>query len=505
MQPISTFSITQAKLFHKLPFILITSPLVNGEALYQSITELSRLIRTKQVSPVELARSYIERAQTLDSQLFAFVTFTEELAMDQARGAERRAMKGKLRSPVDGIPWGVKDVFATNGIPTQWGSPAYQGQVFDYDATVVRRLRESGAVLIGKLASGELASGSRWFGGTTRCPWDLARSSSGSSAGPASATAAGLVGFSVGTETLGSIISPAATNAVAGLRATYGRVSRYGAMALSWTMDKVGPICRTVEDCALVFDEIHGSDPLDATSVDGPTIGALGAASIRDAQTRQRAAPTHSIKGKTVGVVRDEFNLVTEPEVSPVYADALRSMESLGLILEDVQLEDYPYPEIARYTLNIEAATVFESLWKTGRIDMLINQQRAIDWSAARLLPATDYLKMQRLRTEICAHAAQLFKKYAVLVAPALNSPAAPVELSNAALTNPTAITTGGGSLALGNLAGLPAISVPCGFTPANLPLGLQIIGAPFDEAALLRIAYAYEQSNSWYKRHPRL
>ena len=477
------------------------------DSSYRSITELSRLIRTKQVSPVELTRSYIERAQTLDPQLLAFVTFTEDLAMDQARAAERRAMKGKLRSPVDGIPWGVKDLFATTGIPTQWGSPAYRGQVLDYDATVVRKLRESGAALIGKLASGELASGARWFGGTTRCPWDLTRSSSGSSAGPASATAAGLVGFSVGTETLGSIISPAATNAVVGLRPTYGRVSRFGAMALSWTMDKVGPICRTVEDCALVFDEIHGSDPLDSTSVDGPAVAAVY--DRRRSHNHDIAGghrpPLQSIKGKTVGVVRDEFNLVTDPEVSPVFGAALRSMESLGLILEDVQLEDYPYQEIARYTLNIEAATVFESLWKTGRIDMLIDRQRVVDWSAARLLPATDYLKMQRLRTEICAYAAQLFKKYAVLVAPSSISPAGPVELSNAALTNPSAITNGGGSLALGNIAGLPAISVPCGFTPANLPLGLQIIGAAFDEAALLRIAYAYEQSNSWYQRHPRL
>jgi aspartyl-tRNA(Asn)/glutamyl-tRNA(Gln) amidotransferase subunit A len=504
MQPIWTPSITQPKLFHKLPSILITSPLVTREAQarqraasteepYRSITELSRLIRTRQVSPVELTRTYVERAQTLDPRLFAFVTFTEDLALDQARAAERRAMKGKLRGPVDGIPWGVKDLFATNGIPTQWGSPAYQGQVFDYDATVVRKLHESGAILTGKLASGELASGARWFGGTTRCPWDLTRSSGGSSAGPASATAAGLVGFSIGTETLGSILSPAATNAVVGLRPTYGRVSRYGAMALSWTMDKVGPICRTVEDCALVFDGIHGSDPLDPTSVDGPAAGALHAASM------------HAIKGKTVGVVRDEFNLVTDPEVSPVFANALRSLESLGLIVEDVQLEDYPYQEIARYTLNIEAATVFESLWKTGRIEMLINKQRAVDWSAARLLPATDYLKMQRLRTEICTYAAQLFKKYAVLVAPASSSPAVSVELSNAALTNPTAITSGNGSLAFGNIAGLPALSVPCGFTPANLPLGLQIIGAAFDEAALLRIAYAYEQSNSWHKRHPEL
>src|SRR5437867_4682665 len=243
---------------------------MNEGALYKSVAELSRLLRAKHVSPVELAREYIKRAERLDPQLFAVVTFTEELAMSQARAAEAEIMKGRFRSLLHGIPWGAKDLLATRGIPTQWGCPAYQGQVLDYDATVVNRLRDAGAVLIAKLALGELASGSRWFGGTTRCPWDPMRSSSGSSAGPGSATAAGAVGFSVGTETLGSIISPAATNGVVGLRPTFGRVSRYGAMTLGWTMDKIGPICRTVEDCAIVFNAISGADRLDPTALDAP-------------------------------------------------------------------------------------------------------------------------------------------------------------------------------------------------------------------------------------------
>src|SRR5438067_533789 len=308
------------------------------------------MIRAKQVSPVELTAEYIKRAQKLDPQLFAFVTFTEDLAMAQARTAESEAMKGRVRSPLHGIPWGVKDLFATRAIPTQWGSPAYKGQVFDYDATVVRKLRDARAVLIGKLASGELASGARWFGGTTRCPWDPMRSSGGSSAGPGCATAAALVGFSVGTETLGSIISPAGLNGVVGLRPTYGRISRYGVMPLSWTMDKVGPICRTVEDCALVFDEIIGSDPLDPTSADASTAGALH---DRPGARNQFLQP---IRGKRVGVIRDEFNSASDPEVSGIFRDALKSLEWQGLILEDVQLDDYPYQDIARYTMNIEAA-----------------------------------------------------------------------------------------------------------------------------------------------------
>lgn len=477
------------------------------DLLYAPIFELGRLIRSKQLSPVELTNHYIERARKLDPQLSAFVTFTEDLAMAKARVVEGEALKGKFRSPLHGIPWGVKDLFATDGIPTQWGSPVYRSQVFNYDATTVRKLHDSGAVLIGKLASGELASGARWFGGTTRCPWDLSRSSSGSSAGPASATAAGLVGFSIGTETLGSILSPSATNGIVGLRPTYGRVSRYGVMTLSWTMDKIGPICRTVEDCALVFNEMMGADPLDGSSVDGPSVGSLRGARQRGASINGRSNRTRlpqSIKGKRLGVIRSEFSSASDPDVAAVYRDALKSLESLGLILEEVQLEDYPYQDIARYTINVEAACVFEPLWSTGKIDMMLNKQRAVDWSAARMLSAVDYLKMQRIRAEVCDYAAGLFKRYAALVAPTSSSPASLVDVPSFPIANPIGIVNTSGGLAFGNIAGLPGLSVPCGFTVSNLPLGLQFIGAAFDEAGILRLAHAYEQANIWHQRHPR-
>jgi len=446
------------------------------------------MLRAKQISPVELTTEYIKRANKLDPQLFAFVTVTEDLAMSQARSAEREFMRGKARGPLHGIPFGVKDLFATSGIPTQWGSPAYQGQVFDYDATVVRKMRDAGAVLIGKLASGELASGARWFGGTTRCPWDLLRSSGGSSAGPAAATAAGLVGFSIATETLGSIISPCAMNSVVGLRPTYGRVSRHGVMVLSWTMDKVGPIGRTVEDCAAVFEAIAGSDPLDSSSVNASF----------------KFSPRAPAQGRKIGVLRDDFNLAGDPEITLAFRDALSNLQSLGFILEDVKLADYPYQDIARYTINIEAACAFESLWKGGKIDLMINKQRAIDWAAARMLPAIDYLKMQRVRSEICDYGTSLLSKYAALVAPASASPAAAVDIPELPSSNPIAIITGS-SYAFGNITGLPAVSVPCGFTSGNLPVGLQFIGGPFDEAGILRIAYVYEQANTWCERHPKL
>ena len=233
------------------------------------VTALATLVRKREVSSTELTRMYLARLKKHGPALNCVVTLTEDLALAQAAQADKEIKAGRYRGPLHGIPWGAKDLFATKGIPTTWGAAPYQNQVFDYDATVVERLRDAGAVLVAKLSLGALAQGDNWFGGQTKNPWN-GRGSSGSSAGPGSATAAGLVGFALGTETRGSIISPAAVNGVVGLRPTYGRVSRFGAMALSWTMDKIGPMCRTVEDCALVFNAIYGPDGRDDTVVDAP-------------------------------------------------------------------------------------------------------------------------------------------------------------------------------------------------------------------------------------------
>src|SRR6185436_4892745 len=267
-------------------------------------------------------------AKKHDPQLFAFVTFTEDLAMAQARIAEREALKGKFRSPLHGIPWGVKDLFATDGIPTQWGSPIYEGQVFNYDATVVRKIREAGAILIGKLASGELASGARWFGGTTRCAWDASRSSSGSSAGPGSATAAGLVGFSIGTETLGSILTPAAICGVTGLRPTFARVSRAGVMTASWSLDKVGPMCRSVEDCALVLAAIQGPDGKDLTVQDVPF----------------NWDATREVKSLRVGYLKRAFvDTRQTAQTDANDAAALAALRRLGVSLVEVDLPEHAW------------------------------------------------------------------------------------------------------------------------------------------------------------------
>ena len=237
---------------------------------FEPVTVLSRLLERREVTSVDLTRMYLDRLRRYGDRLKCVITLTDELALSQAETADAEIRAGRYRGPLHGIPWGAKDLLATRGVRTTWGAKPYEFQIVDADATVVRRLQEAGAVLVAKLSMGALAQGGVWFGGSTRNPWDVSRSSSGSSAGPASATAAGLVGFSIGTETLGSIISPAAACGVTGLRPTYGRVSRHGAMALSWTMDKIGPLCRSVEDCALVFNAIYGADGLDKTVVDEP-------------------------------------------------------------------------------------------------------------------------------------------------------------------------------------------------------------------------------------------
>ena len=470
---------------------------MDEDILFKSIGELGAMIRAREISPVELTRAYIERAKKLEPQLFAVVTFTEDLAMEQARAAEAEIMNGDYRGPLHGIPWGVKDLFATDGIPTQWGSPAFRGQVFDYDATVVRTLHDAGAVLIAKLSTGELAGGAKWFGGTTRCPWDTSRSSSGSSAGPGAAIAAGMAAFSLGTETGGSIISPASVNGIVGLRPTYGRISRHGIMVASWTLDKPGPMCRYVEDCATVLGHVMGADPLDPTAVDAPF----------------EFRPKAPVKGKKIAVLRDEFDMPEDPEMRGILNASLGMLENLDLILEDVELADLPYREVSRLG-SIEGASFWEPLIDSPKVNELLRKDRVARWAAARMIPATDYLKMQRIRGEMMRYASELFQQYAALVAPSWMATAWEADAPE---TPETIYRTRGGDpedpsgtprpriSPFSNLVGAPSISVPCGFTTAGLPVGIQFVGAVFDEGGILQLAHAYEQATKWHQRHPSL
>jgi Asp-tRNA(Asn)/Glu-tRNA(Gln) amidotransferase A subunit family amidase len=438
---------------------------------FASLTELAELVRTRKVSPVELTKMYLGRLKRFGPKLNCVVTLTEELALSQAADAEREINRGKYRGPLHGIPWGAKDLFATKGIRTTWGAEPYRDQVIDYDATVVERLRDAGAVLVAKLSMGALAQGGRWFAGMTRNPWQVEEDkigSSGSSAGPASATAAGLVGFSIGTETLGSIISPSSRCGVAGLRPTYGRVSRYGAMGLSWTMDKIGPICRGVEDCAAALNGIYGPDARDLTVGDVPF----------------RWDATRTLSNMRIGYIKSEFDQQTDAERKSIYQQALDVLKAQGANLQPIEMPKFSIGPL-RIILVAEAATAFDDITRDGRVNQLSGQEPG-DWPntfrSSRFIPAVEYIRAQRARRLLMQQMDDLMSKWDVFVSPA----------------------PGSISLLITNLTGHPAVAVPCGF-PKGLPQSIMFTGGLYDEGAPLHVALAYERATQWHTMHPKL
>jgi Asp-tRNA(Asn)/Glu-tRNA(Gln) amidotransferase A subunit family amidase len=447
------------------------------EVAFYTATQLGELIRAKQVSPVELTKMYLARLKKYSPKLLNVVTLTEELALEQAAQAEREIKQGKYRGALHGIPCGVKDLFATKGIKTTWGAEPFRDQMFDYDATVVERLREAGAVLVAKLSMGALAQGGRWFAGMTRNPWqpeEIQFGSSGSSAGSASTTSAGLVGFSIGTETLGSIMSPSSRCGVTGLRPTYGRVSRYGAMGLSWTMDKIGPICRSAEDCAIVLEAIYGPDERDITVGDVPF-------------SFDATVPLAKMR---IGYLKAEFessgaaNQQNNEPRTKMYKEALDTLRKAGANLQAIELPKFSTQSL-RIILTAEAATAFDDITRDGRVNQLSGQS-AGDWPntfrSARFIPAVEYLRAQRARTLLMREMDKLMANWDVFVSPA----------------------PGSASLVVTNLTGHPAVCVPCGFLN-NLPQAIMFTGNLYDESAPLRVAHAYQQATEWHTRHPKL
>jgi Asp-tRNA(Asn)/Glu-tRNA(Gln) amidotransferase A subunit family amidase len=437
---------------------------------FSSATELGELVRARKVSPVELTKMYLARLKRYGPKLNCIVTLTEELALKQAEQADDEIRRGKYRGPLHGIPWGAKDLFATKGIRTTWGAEPYRDQMIDYDATVVERLRDAGAVLVAKLSMGALAQGPRWFGGVTRNPWQPDEDkfgSSGSSAGPASSTSAGLVGFSIGTETLGSIVSPSSRCGVTGLRPTYGRVSRYGAMGLSWTMDKIGPICRSVEDCAIALEATYGPDGRDITVGDAPF----------------KWDPTRPLSQMRVGYLKPEFER-GEQAVKDVYNAALEALTSAGVKLEPIELPKFQTASL-RVILVAEAAAAFDDLTRSDGINELSGQTPG-DWPntfrISRFIPAVEYLRAQRARTLLMREMDDLMSKWDVFVSPA----------------------PGSASLLVTNLTGHPQVCLPCGFVN-GLPHSMMFTGGLYDEAAPLRVALAYEQATKWHTMHPKV
>ncbi len=445
----------------------VERPTSDEDLAFMPLSRLSRLVQTRQVSPVELTRLSLERLKEYDPMLFCVISYTEERAEAQARRAEEEIVSGIYRGPLHGIPWGAKDLLATRGYRTTWGAKPYEEQMINYDATVVERLDEAGAILVAKLTLGALAMGDWWYGGRTRNPWNPEQGSSGSSAGPASATAGGLVGFSIGSETLGSIMSPSAQCGVVGLRPTFGRVSRYGAMALSWSMDKLGPLCRGVEDAAVVFDAIRGSDGRDPTVVDAPF----------------RWGKPRSLRDMRIGYIPGEFESDRwDRKRIKTYADSLDVLRKLGADLEPIELPELPIRAM-RLVLNVEAAAAFDDLVRSGRVNELTRQGRGAwpsSFRTARFVPAVEFIRAQRARRILMNHAEMLMSRYDAFVTP--NS---------------------SGSLTMTNLTGHPALAVPCGFDEDGDPMVIMLTGRLYDEATILDIGWQYEQATDWHNQRP--
>ena len=444
----------------------VERPASDDDLAFLPVGALARLVESREVSPVELTRLYLNRLDAFGEALHCVVSLTEDVALAQAKAAEAEIMAGDYRGPLHGVPWGAKDLLATKGIRTTWGATPFKKQTGETDAAVVERLRDAGAVLAAKLSTGALAMGPHWFEGMTRNPWDIETDSSGSSAGPGAATAAGLVGFSIGSETQGSIVSPSHTCGVTGLRPTYGRVSRYGAMALAWTMDKLGPMCRCAEDCAAVFSAIHGPDGRDRSVVDAPF--------------NWPAAPEET--ALRIGFIQPEFDAVDDAADRVVYEAAIRTFEDLGLRVEPVTLPAYPHGAVSMM-LCVEAAAAFDSATRAGELDSMIDADRS-SWPTVlrsyRMVPAVEYLRAQQVRSLMIRDMEELMANWDVLLAPG----------------------SGGASLTVTNLTGHPALTLKCGFVE-GMPRGLTLIGNLYDEATVLAAGMAYEQATDWHHQHP--
>jgi Asp-tRNA(Asn)/Glu-tRNA(Gln) amidotransferase A subunit family amidase len=455
------------------------------ELAFQPVTVLASLIESRKITSTDLTRMYLDRLKRYGDKLHCVVTLTDELALAQAAAADRELKSGRYRGPLHGIPWGAKDLLDTKGIRTTWGAQPYEHRVADVDATVVERLRDAGAVLIAKLSMGALAQGGVWFGGSTRNPWAPDQSSSGSSAGPGAATSAGLVAFAIGTETRGSIMSPSSTCGVVGLRPTYGRVSRYGAMALSWTMDKIGPMCRSVEDCAIVFNAIYGSDGRDETVVDAPFDWNpdLPVSKIRFgylATEFEPAQPGGRAGGRGRGAIDPETLRRRAEERSRLLKEALDVLRAQGAKLEPITLPEFPTNAI-NFILDAEAAAAFDDLTRGPDINLMTGSSWPTTFRESRFIPAVEYIRAQRARTLLCRKMDALMANYDVFLSP-----------------------SGGASLGITNLTGHPAACLKAGFVD-GLPQALMITGRLYDEATVLRVALAYERATKWHSMHPAL
>ncbi|HUR66775.1 MAG TPA: amidase [Chitinophagaceae bacterium] len=476
--------ITYPFAFHPAPGMIIPSqkekitwvlplqtvlPANRNELAFYSIPQLAALIKKKKISSVELTQFFISRLKKWGDTLECVITLTEELAMQQARQADDELKRGIYRGPLHGIPYGLKDLFAVKGYKTTWGTTPYMDQVLDVDSYVYQKLKEAGAVLCAKLSMGSLAYNNKWFGGETKNPWNLKQGSSGSSAGSAAATSAGLLPFAIGTETLGSIVSPSTRCGVTGLRPTFGTISRYGAMVLCWSLDKAGPICRSAEDAAIVYAFIHGTDGNDPSAVNH----------------------TFNYTGKTdLSKLRIAYaeNYFRRLDSNAAERKVLDTYRSLGATIKAINFPDsamYPV-NIVSIILNAECAAAFDELTRTNRDDLIERQDRDFwpnSFRAARTIPAVEYINANRMRSQLCKSMNEFMKDYDVLIVPSFS----------------------GRQLSITNLTGHPVVCMPIGFNQTGSPLSITLIGNLYDEATILAAAKAFQDKTDFNKKHPEL
>ena len=434
------------------------------DCAFFTIGQLAHLMRTQQVSSVELTEMYLDRLKRYGPELECVVTLTEDLALKQASRADEEIRRGRYLGPLHGIPYGAKDLLAVPGYKTTWGATTHKDQIIDETATIIKKLEDAGAVLVAKLTLGALAWGDVWFGGKTRNPWNMEQGSSGSSAGPGSATAAGLVGFSIGSETWGSIVSPATRNGVTGLRPTFGTVSRSGAMALSWSMDKLGPMCRSVDDCALIYSVIKGTDGLDLSVVDVPF----------------QVPIKKELRSLRIGYIESAFNDTNTADNDRAVLTRLRE---LGFKLVPIELPEFPTSSLS-FLLNVEAAAAFDEMTRNNKDDELVRQ---VKWAwpnvfrTARHVPAVEYIQANRARMILNQKMSELFKNIDVYVVPSF----------------------WGDNLLRTNLTGHPCVVLPNGFNEKESPTSISFIGDLYKDGEVIAVSHAYQRGTGWHKEYP--
>ena len=464
--------------------------MLGEDILYLTVRELSHRIRSRKLSPVELTESYLKRSEAIGARLNAYATLTGDLALREAQQAEREIRAGKYRGPLHGIPYAAKDLLAVKGYPTTWGARPFANQRFDYDATVIKKLRAAGAILIGKAAMIELAGGmgyrfaSASISGAAKNPWDQTCWTCGSSSGSGAIASAALAVFAIGTETWGSIVCPSAFCGASGLRPTYGRVSRHGAMALSFSMDKIGVMGRTADDCGLVLAQIAGHDAQDP-------------ASLSDAAFSYNSGP--SAKPLRIGWLTNAWKKIPS-DIESAVNTSVNVLKQNGAVIKEAKLPEGPWEAAAGTVISVEGAAAFESLIESGRVAELNDPLGRVAAYVNQQIPASDYVRAVRIRAVLQKKMDELFERFDVIATASLPVTASPLT-ANLETDLDFADPLGG----IGNFCGLPAVSVPCGFDSRKLPVGIQFVGRALDEHKVIAAARLFQHNTDWHRRRPPL